>query len=147
MSARRRFPHPLLLAVPPLGVTFALTYFLGIFHAARSSTGADPESTDFAKQSVVRFTDLPPAPVRGTDDLPLAPLERTHALTEDELTPELVRKADEVLWQQDPPMGAEVPIQLGDKIYIGRIERHFHEVGGPKRPWGYHKGITLYSSH
>jgi hypothetical protein len=79
------------------------------------------------------------------EDLPLRAPRLGRKLNSDQLTPTLVRKADEVLWTQYPPIGAKVPIEVDGKIYVGRVEKHFHEVGGPKRPWGYHRGMTLYS--
>ncbi len=95
-------------------------------------------------QRFVRAEDLPLAHP-STEDLPLVPPVAARPLLPDEVTPALVRKADEVLWTKNPPMGAEIPIEVEGATYIARIERHFHEVGGPLRPWGYHKGVTLYA--
>lgn len=27
---------------------------------------------------------------------------------------------------------------------LGALETHFHEVGGAAKPWGWHKGVSLY---
>jgi hypothetical protein len=78
------------------------------------------------------------------EDLPPEPPRPGRKLDSDDLTPTLVRKADELLWTQYPPIGAKVPIEVDGTLYVGRIEKHFHEVGGSKRPWGYHRGMTLY---
>lgn len=90
--------------------------------------------------------DLPLEFFYRVEDLPAAPLKAAHKLTPEELTPTLVTKANEILWNQYPPLGSEIPITVDGKAYIGRIERHFHEFGGPKQPWGYHNGITLYAA-
>lgn len=79
------------------------------------------------------------------EDLPVEPLAAVRKLDSSELTPKLVRRADEVLFSQYPPLGALVPIEVDGRTYVGRVETHFHEVGGPKKPWGRHRGITLYS--
>jgi hypothetical protein len=147
VSATRRFPHPLLLAVPAIPIAIALTFHSGKLQALWSSASAiaklRPNSSVAAQFR--RVEDLPLAPLRA-EDLPVAPLEAVRVLMPDELTPELVRKADEVLWSQDPPYGAQFSIEASGRAYIGRIERHFHEIGGPLRPWGPHKGVTLYAA-
>ena len=45
--------------------------------------------------------------------------------------------------QRDAQLGTEVPFSINEKRYIARIERHYHPEGGPIRPWGYHKGVSL----
>jgi hypothetical protein len=68
-------------------------------------------------------------------------------LTPEELTPQLIRKSNEVLWKFDSsPVGSEILLEAEGKSFIARFEEHFHEVGGPQRPWGFHKGITLYAA-
>jgi peptidoglycan L-alanyl-D-glutamate endopeptidase CwlK len=40
-------------------------------------------------------------------------------------------------------LGATYPFKVGDERFVGRVERHFHPVGGPIRPWGPHPGISV----
>jgi len=71
------------------------------------------------------------------DDLrPLAPAETTPAIEQ---------RAKELLeTHPDAPLKAEMPFEIEGHAYIGRIEEHYHEPGGPKRPWGRHRGVTVY---
>jgi hypothetical protein len=92
-----------------------------------------------------RVEDLPVAPVRRPEDLPVAPT-RVRALRPDEVTPALIRVADKLLWDDDPPLGTQVDFVVEGREYMARLELHFHDVGGPLRPWGYHKGVTLYAT-
>jgi hypothetical protein len=87
----------------------------------------------------------PPAPpVVKVEDLPPVVMRK---LTPEELTPELIRKSTDVLWKFDSsPVGSEIVLEAEGKSFIARFEEHFHEVGGPQRPWGLHKGITLYAA-
>ncbi len=68
-------------------------------------------------------------------------------LRTDELNPELVRRADDLLWNHPAPVGVDVPLEVNGKSYVARFAYHYHEFGGAKKPWGYHKGVTLYSTH
>lgn len=42
------------------------------------------------------------------------------------------------------PYGTEVPFQIGGVRYVARIEEHYHPPGGPRKPWGYHGGVSLF---
>ena len=83
-------------------------------------------------------------PVVSVDQLPEVVMRK---LTPEELTPTLIRKADEVLWKyDDAPIGSEIVLEADGKSFVARFEQHFHEIGGPKKPWGFHKGVTLYAA-
>lgn len=41
-------------------------------------------------------------------------------------------------------LGSEFPFESQGKRYFGRIEQHYHEPGGPLKPWGYHPGVSLF---
>jgi hypothetical protein len=84
-------------------------------------------------------------PLRVEDLAPAGPVA-VRPLRVEELNPELLRNADEVLWKYDAPIGSEVGVVVEGKTYVARFEQHYHEEGGPLRPWGYHKGVTLYAS-
>ena len=63
----------------------------------------------------------------------------------DEATPEVAQRAREILdANQNAPYGTEVPFEVDGRSYVGRIEEHYHEPGGPRRPWGRHRGVTVY---
>ncbi|HEX4339052.1 MAG TPA: hypothetical protein VH062_24260 [Polyangiaceae bacterium] len=89
-------------------------------------------------------TALPAAPpVVKVEELPAVVMRK---LTPEELTPSLIKKAEDVLWKFDSPIGSEIVIEDDGRSVIARFEKHFHEIGGPLRPWGFHKGITLYAA-
>jgi hypothetical protein len=98
-----------------------------VAHAMRAAVKAEPPAPP-----VMKVEDLPPVVMRK--------------LTPEELTPELIRKSTDVLWKFDSPVGSEIVLEAEGKSFIARFEEHFHEVGGPQRPWGLHKGITLYAA-
>jgi DNA-nicking Smr family endonuclease len=41
-------------------------------------------------------------------------------------------------------VGALIPTTFDGKAYIARIEIHYHPEGGPVRPWGNHRGISMF---
>jgi hypothetical protein len=62
-----------------------------------------------------------------------------------ETTPAIEQRAREILeTHPDAPWEAEFPFQIEGHDYIARIEEHYHEPGGPLRPWGRHRGVTVY---
>ena len=63
-----------------------------------------------------------------------------------EVTPELTTKAKEILKSHgQQAIGTTVPFEASDgKQYLGIIEQHYHEPGGPLKPWGYHHGVSLF---
>jgi hypothetical protein len=63
----------------------------------------------------------------------------------EEMTPEIARRAREILdGNNEAAYGTEVPFEIDGQSYVGRIEEHYHEPGGPRRPWGRHRGVTVY---
>ncbi len=42
------------------------------------------------------------------------------------------------------PIGALVPVHFEGRDYVARIEVHYHPEGGPVRPWGNHRGVSLF---
>jgi hypothetical protein len=85
----------------------------------------------------------PAPPVVKVEDLPPVVMRK---LTAEELSPSLIKKASELLWKFDAPIGSEIVIEHDGRSVVARFEQHFHEIGGPLRPWGFHKGITLYAA-
>ena len=76
----------------------------------------------------------------GTINVP-----QRRAVRGDEMTTDVARRAREILDENSgAPFGTEVPFEIDGHSYIGRIEEHYHEPGGPKKPWGRHRGVTVY---
>lgn len=42
------------------------------------------------------------------------------------------------------PIGTEIAFDSGNRRFVGRIERHYHEFDSEGRPWGFHKGCSLF---
>jgi hypothetical protein len=81
------------------------------------------------------------APRRGDSTEERAPLPQS------EVTPELSAAAQRLLEKHpDAPFGTEFDLKHGGKRYVARIEEHYNEPGGPDRPYGHHRGVTLYRS-
>jgi hypothetical protein len=95
-------------------------------HVAKAAVAAAP------RPEVVKVEDLPPVELRK--------------LTPNELTSSLIKKSEALLWELDSPIGSEVLLEAEGKSFVARFEWHFHEWGGPVKPWGPHKGITLYAA-
>jgi hypothetical protein len=85
------------------------------------------------------------AAAAAIEDLPSVSAA-VRPLRPDELSPELVRRADELLWNHPAPVGTDIPLEVNGKSYVARFAIHYHEFGSAQKPWGYHKGVTLYST-
>jgi hypothetical protein len=85
---------------------------------------------------------------RGTSPPALAGLTEApqrRPLQPQETTPQIEQRAKEILdAKHDSPIGTEVPFDIDGRAYVARIEEHYHEPGGPLRPWGHHRGVTVY---
>jgi len=93
-----------------------------------------------------RAKEAAPAKPLRIEDLPSVSAA-VRPLRPDELNPELVKQADDMLWNHPAPVGVDVPLEVNGKSYVARFAYHYHEFGSAKKPWGYHKGVTLYSTH
>lgn len=72
-------------------------------------------------------------------------LRSLRRLTNAELTPALINEARRILASHHAERyGTEVPFQIEGVRYVGRIEEHYHPPGGPRKPWGYHPGVSLF---
>ncbi len=66
-------------------------------------------------------------------------------MTNKDLNPKLIKKSSKVLRSSlDKPFGSKIPFEMDGKHYEARIEHHYHEPGGKARPWGWHRGISLF---
>jgi len=62
-----------------------------------------------------------------------------------EVDSSLGRRARQILDDtRDRPLGTEVVFTHRGRTCMARIERHYHEPGGSARPWGWHRGISLF---
>lgn len=43
--------------------------------------------------------------------------------------------------------GALTPFEVDNRSFVGRVEPHYHKPGGKARPWGVHKGVTIFESN
>jgi hypothetical protein len=126
------------VAVVGVAIAFGSTHFA----AVRSVVAKiQPASKGF-----IRVEDLPRAEFVRIDDLPRAAPVAVRPLQPQELTPELIRKADEMLRQHEKPLGTQVVVETADKTYIARFEWHYTYDQNPERPQSWHKGITLYTT-
>jgi hypothetical protein len=95
---------------------------------------------------------LPPAhiapeqkPVSAPPPPPTA--ARYRHLRNAEVTPQLGKIARNILiTYRSSSYGTGYHFNHGGRSYMGRIEEHYHPPGGDKRPWGHHKGVTLYTA-
>ena len=107
---------------------------LGIVLAACSQDGDIPEVA--GTEETALETSLPR---RGSST------EELTRLPQDEVTPALARAAQQLLEQNaDAPFGTQFSLEYAGKRYVARIQEHYHEPGGPDRPYGHHRGVTLY---
>lgn len=93
---------------------------------------------------------LPPAPTYGETvriTIPVPSGWRRATSAEVAALPELGVRANTLL--NSPGFasalyGTLTPFVASDgKTYATLIEQHFHEPGGPGKPWGLHRGVTL----
>jgi len=137
---RRRAFAWIVATVSVVGV--ALSYGSARFASVRTAVSKlKPATAGF-----IRVEDLPRAGFIRTDDLPRAAPVAVRPLQPQELTPELIRKADELLRRQEKPLGTQVVVETRDKTYIARFEWHYTYDQSPDRPQTWHKGITLYTT-
>lgn len=70
--------------------------------------------------------------------VPLHPSQVMPAITKAAFSILAAHRTDDV--------GTEVPFTAHGRSYVGRIELHFHPIGGAEKPWGYHHGVTVYAA-
>jgi hypothetical protein len=84
-----------------------------------------------------------PVPSEGATQPQVANLRR---LAGKEMNVLLVREAQRIIHEHHrAPIGTEIPFVVHGRPYVGRIERHYHPEGGPRKPWGPHKGCSLFA--
>ncbi len=141
-ARRRRRAFAWIIAVVSIvgvAISYASTRFSSTVKNAVSKM--KPAAAGF-----IRVEDLPRAGYLRPDDLPRAAPVAVRPLQPQELTPELIRRADEMLRRQEKPLGTQVVLETADKTYIARFEWHYTYDQNPERPQTWHKGITLYTT-
>jgi hypothetical protein len=93
----------------------------------------------------VRVEDLPRVEFVRVDQLPIAPPVATRRLLDEELTPELIRKASDLL-RDGRSLGSECAFEVGKKTYVARFEWHYRYHAKPDHPDYWHHGITIYAT-
>lgn len=102
---------------------------------------------------LLRKGSTPAGPPKGSVDTgggdyivtPTSPPAGFRRLLGSEVTPALTAKAKEILAATGKdPIGTTTPFELDGKHYLGVIEQHYHEPGGPLKPWGPHHGVSLF---
>lgn len=97
---------------------------LGLFLARRKSETANP---------VIEDTILTQVP------------EGFRRVKQAEVTPPLTEIAKQVLVAYGTsPLGTNVPFVYQGADMTAVIEEHYHTPGGPLKPWGKHKGVSLF---
>lgn len=67
-------------------------------------------------------------------------------LKNSEVTPAISAAAVRLLRESRArPFGAEIPFTADGRTFVARVERHYHPPGGAARPWGWHKGISVFA--
>jgi hypothetical protein len=99
-----------------------------------------------AERGFLRVEDLPRVGFIRIDDLPRVAPIALRPLQPAELTPELIRKAEDMLRNHEKPLGTQVLVENRDKTYVARFEWHYTYDSDPNRPQSWHKGITLYAT-
>jgi hypothetical protein len=141
LGRRTRTATILSLLVATLGMACA---------PAASLASATPASPGFAPRAVPQLVVELPA-TQAQDQVAPQATEAEQVATElrrvsnKELNRQLIAKAVDVqsrLRMLD--YGAEESFDMDGKHYVGRLERHYHTPGGELKPWGWHKGTSLY---
>jgi hypothetical protein len=79
------------------------------------------------------------------DPMPRQKSDELRRLAQEEVTPGLEAKAQEILeTHADADYGTAVEFTLGGKQYRAVLEEHYNAPGEPG-PEGYHKGVSLFS--
>ncbi len=96
----------------------------GAVAASGSSSSSEPSNVP------VEFRDFKPPPMPGYSrmkgsDVPAAIMPKLRPLLA-------------------APLGTITKLPTDGRDIAAVIEVHFHEPGGPVKPWGYHKGVSLY---
>jgi hypothetical protein len=122
-------------AVAPIVRPYAKQIFRSV-NAAKTVAASHPDSNPATPETGSVDVDESASPEAVT-------LRRLRAR---ELNRALVKQARAIILDHyKKPFGTEIPFEVDGKRYVGRIEQHFHPVGGPAKPWGWHHGCSLFA--
>lgn len=106
--------------------------------SAAAAGGAGPGPT----------TSRPPAGAETPEVSPAgqaaASATKLRRLKNSEITATVTSNARRILKEHfSEPYGTEIPFDGDGRRYVARLEKHYHEPGGPLKPWGWHKGVSV----
>jgi hypothetical protein len=144
--AKSAFTTALVLVLVPV---------LGVYATAHGATVTpEPEQPSNAPAFSARVAVCSPvssvsAPVSSESVVsapaPRACMPKLRRLKTRELSTETIQvSASIVRAHYMDPIGTEIAFHSGKRNFVGRIERHYHEFDSKGRPWGYHKGCSLF---
>ncbi len=81
-----------------------------------------------------------PTPPPDAKDKVFIEIPNFHRARRREVRSEMLKRANEMVFQEDTPFET---IEVHGRWAIG-IEHHFHPPGGEFKPWGWHKGGTVF---
>ena len=71
-------------------------------------------------------------------------MRNLRRIAQREVTPGIAAFAKRMLAEHHAdPVGTEVEYEENGRVFVGRIEQHYHPHGGVAKPWGYHKGVSV----
>jgi hypothetical protein len=71
-------------------------------------------------------------------------LRRMHKA---EISPAMLAAAARIVRQHySKPAGTQIELDVEGQHLYARIEVHYHPEGGSVKPWGFHHGVSLFSS-
>lgn len=71
-------------------------------------------------------------------------MPKLRRIKQREVTPGIAAFAKQMLRHHHTEViGFELPYEENGRHFIGRIEQHYHPPGGPAKPWGPHKGVSV----
>lgn len=110
----------------------------GIFgRATESATRTFQEREGLQPDGVVG-----PKTIARAREIGFVVVRRMH---DSDLDSDLIANATRILQElSEAPFGTESVFELRGNRYVARIEQHYHPIGGPRRPWGYHAGVSLF---
>ncbi len=112
-------------------------------HSSRPETTGETQRAKAAAEVAVTAIATPKKPVPYTQ--PGEPPAHLRRLAANEVPVPMRAGLHTILRQnRDKKVGALITTTFEGKVYIARIETHYHPEGGPVRPWGNHRGISLF---
>lgn len=131
---------------PVLTTSLVLFPIIGVYATARGATleptTSAPEIAPLLSVTAARPVTPSAKPVPTTASSCSPKLRRIKTR---ELSLETIQLASKIVREHyRDAVGTEISFDAGDKHFVGRIERHYHEFDSKGRPWGFHKGCSLF---